>query len=193
MAERIEPGAREMAQGHPGPQIITRRAEALQEGIVPDPIVPDRNYLMGRIALNKEEMQMALGIGRKALDAATKRGEIPSVLIGGRRLYPIKAVENHLAALAYASSGALDAWEHALVKANSNRLRIARRRAQERRRYLVKALQERRRRGVPATLDDAIELRALVTELDTQQMLTDRAREKILREIEQVEREARQQ
>lgn len=191
--EREEPGARDTVAGSPeaaGPQVIAQRAQALHEGSVPDPVIPERNYLLGRIALTKEEMQAALGIGKKALETATVKGEIPSVLIAGRRLYPVKAVEQHLAALAYASSGALDAWEAALVKATSNRLRIARRRVSERHRHLIKALRDARAAGTPRTLDDAMKLRALLTELETQQVLSDRQRQKIIAEVEAIEREA---
>jgi hypothetical protein len=116
-----------------------------------------------------------------------KRGEIPSLLLGGRRLFPIKAVENHLAALAYASSGALDSWERNLVKATSNRLRIGRRRVNERARHLRRQLAQQRAQGI-TTVSDATALRALIVELDSQQALGEATRTKLMREIETIER-----
>ncbi len=181
--------AREAVKGSAeaaGPHVIIAREQDLLQA-VPDPVAPDKNYLMGRIALTRDEMALALGIGLDALDAAVRRGDLPSVLIGGRRLFPIKAIENHLSALAYASSGALDGWERALVQATAARLKVAQRRAKERSRTLQRRLA---RQGGIATEQDAIEARALLAELDSQQALALAQREKLVTQIEKVERDA---
>lgn len=50
-----------------------------------------------RLALSSEETCIALGIGRRLLWSLSNTGEIPSVKIGGRRLYPVAALEKYLA------------------------------------------------------------------------------------------------
>lgn len=174
-----------------GPHVITERADALLAVLAPE--LPDENvYLAGRIALTTDEVMLALGIGRKALEAATKRGEIPSVRIGNRRLYPTKAVENHLTALAYAESGALDAWEAALVRGTATRIKATRRRAWERRKRLRNKLAAARRAGVNVedTLgrDYLTQMRTEVLELQTQQVLTERVAKDMLLELDRAVR-----
>jgi len=115
-----------------GPHVIADRSEAAYRDLVP-PLPPGLPGLMGRIALTVGEVAPALGLSERTVRKAIANGDIPSVMIGGRRLVPIRALERHLEALAYAETGALDTWEKALARATSVRLSRARRLAAERR------------------------------------------------------------
>ena len=182
----MEIAAREAVKGSAeaeGPQTIIAR-EADLKNALPD-AVPEQNWLAGRICLTKEEVALALGIGVIAVERATSRGELPSLLLGGRRLYPVKAIEEHLRALAYAGSGALDQWERAMVQATAARMKITQRRIKERNRYLKRRLAKA---GGIVTDQDAADMRALVAELDQQQILAHKQREKLMAQIEAVER-----
>lgn len=91
----------------------------------------ETGLLAGRITLTLEECQSALGIGPSTMRTAVRNGQIPTVMLGGRRMVPIKALERHLTALAYADVGALDQWQEALISAHANRIRRQRRRKLE--------------------------------------------------------------
>lgn len=187
-AERIARQSPEAA----GPHIINDRADALMDVMQPQTTLYEQDYLSGRIALSLEEVQWALGIGERTLRTAMRNGEIPSVKIGGRRLVPTSALVKHLDALAYAESGALDAWEAALVKAATSRMKIARRRAWERRKYLRRKLRAARRAGLDQAAigrDHLTNLRAELAELERQGAVTDRFSRDLSIEIDQAERE----
>ena len=123
-----------------GPHVILDQAEAVREALVPPSIETEK--LAGRIALSLEETRLALGIGERTLKTALRNGEIPSVKIGGRRLVPIRALERHLEALAYAESGALDAWQTMMVKGTAANIQRARRQAVARRKRYRSALRK---------------------------------------------------
>lgn len=59
-----------------------------------------------RISLSEAEAAEALSVSPAWLRAAAVRGEIPSVKIGGRRLYPVDAIVKHLAELVEQSPSA---------------------------------------------------------------------------------------
>jgi excisionase family DNA binding protein len=176
-----------------GPGVLADRADTLYHSLVP-PHPPELDYLAGRIALNMEETAAALGLGRSAIRTAIRNGQIPSVMVGSRRLIPIKALERHLEALAYADSGALDAWETALVHAATSRLRRVRRQAWERRKELRRKLRESRRRmdelkkdpgaGREVARDIATQLVTIRAELTAEQALASRAGNDIARDLE---------
>jgi excisionase family DNA binding protein len=181
-----------------GPHVAVERADALYQAIVP-PHPPDLNYLAGRISLSVEEAQHALGIGPYAIKSAIKNGEIPSVKIGGRRLIPVKALERHLEALAYAESGALDAWESALVSAATGRLKRVRRQAWERRKELRRKLRLARRRaaelkdapGTPREVAQAVvtELASVRADLSAEESLATRVGHDLTKDIEMIQRD----
>lgn len=175
-----------------GPHIINDRADALLDVMAPQATLYEADYLAGRLALSSEEVMMALGIGERTLRTAMRNGELPSLKIGGRRLFPVSALTKHLDALAYAESGALDAWEAALVKAATNRMRVARRRAWERRKYLRRKLRAARKAGLTQAAigqDHLTNLRAELAELEKQGAITDRFSRDLSIEIDQAERE----
>lgn len=176
-----------------GPHVIAARADALHDSIVPEH-VGELEYLAGRIAISLQEVQLALGIGERTLKTAIRNGEIPTVKVGGRRLVPVKALERHLEALAYASSGALDAWQAALVKGAAFRLSVARRRAVERRRYLRRKIRGAQRAGITseaAGKEGLLLLRAELIELQKEQAIGANVARDLIVEIEAAEREYR--
>lgn len=191
----VEEEAAAVVRGSPeamGPHIIADRADSLADAMIPETVLFEQTYLTGRIALSIEETQLALGIGERTMRTAMRNGEIPSVKIGGRRLVPVKALERHLEALAYASSGALDAWENALVQAATTRMKTARRRRWERRKYLRRKLREARLAGLnsgEAGRDYFTGLRTELAELEREQAVTDRFRRDMEIEIDQAEDE----
>lgn len=91
----------------------------------------DLGLLAGRITLTLDECQSALGIGPSTMRTAVRNGQIPTVMLGGRRMVPIRALERHLTALAYADVGALEQWQEALISSHANRIRRQRRRKVE--------------------------------------------------------------
>ena len=115
-----------------GPHVIADSAEATYRDLAPR-LPPGLPALMGRISLTVGEVAPALGLSERTVRKAIADGEIPSVMVGGRRLVPIRALERHLEALAYAEAGTLDLWEQALARATSVRISRARRLAAERR------------------------------------------------------------
>lgn len=134
------------ATGEDRPGVIADRAQRLHTSIVPT--YPDGfDALAGRISLTVDEAAPALGLSPRTVRNAIKNGEIPSVKVGGRRLIPVKALERHLEALAYAETGALDAWELALGKAVSVRLQRSRRKAYAARRELKRRMAKLRERA----------------------------------------------
>ncbi len=52
-----------------------------------------------RLTYSVDEAANLLGISRNSAFAAAKRGELPSVMVGHRRLVPVKALERFLADL----------------------------------------------------------------------------------------------
>lgn len=128
-----------------GPHVLADEAERQAAEIIPVH-APDLDYLAGRVALTLDEAQLALGIGPATLRTAIRDGQIPSTMIGGRRLVPVRALERHLEALAYAESGALDQWQQALTSASAARIAKNRRRNNERRR--VTAMKRKKAREV---------------------------------------------
>lgn len=147
-----------------------------------DSMVPTHPYEMdywaGRICLSVEEARLALGLGENSMKAAVANGTIPSVKIGGRRLIPVKALERHLEAMAYASSGSLDAWQTAIIQGQSSRLKTARRRAWERRKYLRKRLSNARKAiekaGSDVQANILLQMRADLAALERERAVTDR-------------------
>lgn len=173
-----------------GPHVIVDRADALHGAMSPNSPM-ENPYLAGRIALTFEEVQGSLGIGERTLRTAMRNGEIPSVKVGGRRLFPVRALERHLEALAYAGSGALDAWESALVKATTVRLKTARRRALERRKYLRRKLAEARKNGLDTTeigQDHVATLRADLATLRREGAISEAVAKDMSIELDQAER-----
>ena len=161
--------------GHPGK--VLDMADAMRDSMVPTHPY-EMDYWAGRICISVEECRLALGLGEHAMKNAISNGSIPSVKIGGRRLVPVKALERHLEALAYASSGALDAWQQALVQGQAARLKAARRRAWERRRYLRKRLSNAqkaiRAAGSDVAANVLLEMRADLAALERERAVTDR-------------------
>lgn len=142
-----------------GPRAVTDRAERTYNAMVPR--MPDGiDYLAGRIALTVKEAAPALGISVRTLQNAIRDGDIPSLMIQGRRLIPVDALKMHLTAIAYTESGALDAWETAITKAAHTRLMRARRDAYNARKELRRVMREARRR-MAAIADSPGEARAL--------------------------------
>lgn len=58
--------------------------------------MPEQNDLSGRLTMSVDEAAAVLGIGRNAAYEAVRRGEIPSLRIGGRILVPRAAVRKML-------------------------------------------------------------------------------------------------
>lgn len=186
-----------------GPHVLADAAVSMHDGIVPsDPAVhhgtPDLRFLQGRIALTKPEVALAMGCTEYAVEQMQKRGEIPSVKLGRSYYFPVRAVERHLEALAYATSGALDQWEQALADATANRLRTARRRAYERRKAIqsrLKRARENRKRliereGIDSDSDAVEEAKQVIgqlwaahEELDVEQQMVTEEGEKLRTDI----------
>lgn len=183
-----------------GPRNIVERAEALHSSIVPA-VPPGFDYLAGRIALTVDEAAPALGISVRTLRAAIKDGEIPSLMIKGRRLIPLKALEHHLEALAYTSSGVLDVWETMLARAAATRLQRARGEAFRARKELRRRMKEARRAaadlkdspGAARERAEAVvaQLAAARAQLTTEEQMATRMGEALLKDIEDLQREFR--
>lgn len=193
--DRVEEEAARNLRGTPemdGPHIIGSAAEQLRRAMVPDDPY-ELDYLAGRIAISIEEAQLALGIGPRTMRTALRNGEIPSVRIGGRRLIPVKSLERHLEALAYATSGALDQWQLALIQGEATKMRQAQRRALERRRYLRRRLRElhdaiTEGRGALAK-EQLIRAQGELAELQKQRAVSTTFARSFRLELEQAERE----
>jgi hypothetical protein len=155
-----------------GPHVLADQAEELHAAIVPAH-AEDLDLLAGRIALTMEEIQLALGLGEKAVRAAMRDGSLPSVLIGGRRMFPVKAIERHLEALSYAEAGVLDAWQAAVLKGSAQRISRARRLANARRKAIRRKMSEAHRAMTP---EEALGLQADLAELERQQALGERTK-----------------
>lgn len=175
-----------------GPEVVLAAADQLRHAMVPESTY-EMDYLAGRIAISIEEAGLALGIGERTMRTALRDGTIPSVKVGGRRLIPVKALERHLEALAYAESGALDAWQQALVRGTSARLKEANRRAWERRRFLKRRLKESRKAIADGRSalhrEEVVALQADLAELRGHQAVTERFAADFAVELEAVERE----
>lgn len=192
----LEDEAAALVQANPdlsGPQKVIDAADALREAMVPTHPY-EMDYLAGRIAISVEEARLALGVGTGVMKAALASGEIPSVKIQGRRLIPVKALERHLEALAYASSGSLDAWQTALVRGQATRLRQARRRAWERRKRIKKRLANSRAainaaRSDVQKVDVLLALKADLADLEREEAISEKFRRDIEHELEGIETE----
>lgn len=178
-----------------GPEVILDAADQLRHAMVPESTY-EMDYLAGRIAISIEEAGLSLGIGERTMRTALRDGTIPSVKVGGRRLIPVKALERHLEALAYAESGALDAWQQALVRGTSARLKEANRRAWERRRFLKRRLKESRKAIADGRSalhrEELVALQADLVELRGHQAVTEKFASDFQIELEAVERELEQ-
>lgn len=153
-----------------GPHVIADQAQELHDAIVPVHL-DDLDLLAGRIALTMEEIQLALGLGEKAIRAAMRDGSLPSVLIGGRRMFPVKAIERHLEALAYAEAGVIDAWQAALTKGAAQRISRARRLANARRKAIRRKMRDAHRAMAP---EEALQIQADLAELNRQAAIGER-------------------
>ncbi|HXJ69622.1 MAG TPA: helix-turn-helix domain-containing protein [Verrucomicrobiae bacterium] len=178
-----------------GLEVILDAADQLRHAMVPESTY-EMDYLAGRIAISIEEAQLALGIGQRTMRTALRDGTIPSVKVGGRRLIPVKALERHLEALAYAESGALDAWQQALVRGTSARLKEANRRAWERRKFLRRRLKQSRAAIAEGRSqlhrEEVIALKGDLAELRNQQAITEKFASDFTVELEGLERELEQ-
>lgn len=170
----------------PDPSELADRADSLHDAVVPPSLELD--YLTGRITLSYEEMKLALGVGDRTMRTAIANGELPSVKIGGRRLFPIRAVERHLEALAYAEAGTLDAWQAAVAKGASANLARSRRKALAKRRYLVAKLRKAHKEGVSVNPDSYLELRAEIAEMERQKAISTKVARDLTVELEGLER-----
>lgn len=174
----------------PSPAATAEAADALWDAMVP-PQPYELDYLAGRICISLEECQLAMGIGERTMKTALRDGSIPTVKIGGRRLVPVRALERHLEAMAYAESGCLDAWENAMVRGSTRRLREARRRAGERRRFLKRKLRDSRAAIQAGSQLSQAHLTALQADLATlarEQAVTERFAHDFQAELEAAER-----
>lgn len=59
---------------------------------------PDRSVFRGRLGISVEEFAEAVGISRTSAYLAVQRGEVPSKMIGRRRIIPISALDAWFAA-----------------------------------------------------------------------------------------------
>jgi hypothetical protein len=197
----LEDEARQLVQGSPerfGPGVITDRADALYDAIVPTAL-PVTDPWAGRELLTRAEAQISFGLATKAMDAAIRRGDVLSLKIGRRRMFPIVANRKHFEAIAYAESGAMDAWEAALVRASAARLRRVRRQAWGKRKTVRRKLREARRRqqelqateGAPREM--AVEtltvMQSVQAELTAEQALATGMGDELAKDIETVAKE----
>lgn len=174
------------------PERVIEHAEDLFATMVPDSPF-ELDYLAGRIALSLEETRLALGIGQRTLETAVANGEIPSVKIGGRRLVPKRALERHLEAMAYASSGSLDAWQNAIITGQTARIKRARRLGVEKRKRMLKRLRNAKaaalRAGSDTRGDVVLSMRADLAALERETAVTDRFVRDVSKELDDIERE----
>ncbi len=154
-----------------GPHVIADQAQELHDAIVPPSLELD--LLAGRIALTMEEIQLALGLGEKAIRAAMRDGSLPSVLIGGRRMFPVKAIERHLEALSYAEAGVIDAWQAAITKGAAQRISRARRMANSRRKAIRRKMREAHRAMAP---EEALQIQMDLAQLEREQAIGERVK-----------------
>ncbi len=152
-----------------GPHVIADQAAELFDAIVPPSL--DLDLLAGRVTLTLEEAQLALGIGEKALRRAMREGTVPSVLVGGRRLIPLKGLERHLEALAYAEAGVIDAWQAAITRGAAQRISRARRLANARRKAIRRKMREAHRAMAP---EEALQIEQDLAMLEAEQAIGER-------------------
>ncbi len=170
----------------PDPIELADRAEAIYDAIVPPSV--DFDYHVGRLSYTYEEMKLSLGVGDRTMRSAMANGELVSMKVGGRRMFPIRANERHMEALAYAEAGALDAWQAAIAKGASANLARSRRKALSRRKNLRAKLRKAHREGVKVDPDAYLGLKAEIAEMERQGAISKRIATDLTIEIEDYER-----
>lgn len=56
----------------------------------------DRHWVRGGLAASRDEMARMLRVSKRWLDAKVREGRIPSIKVGGRRLFDPQAVRQAL-------------------------------------------------------------------------------------------------
>lgn len=170
-----------------GPESILGRSRDLHDAMVPTLAQREHDALAGRLALTIDECALALGISPNRVRGAIERGEIPSLKISGRRLIPLQTLKDHMGALAYADSGAIDAWESALVKATTTRMKRRRRLAWEKRQAAIRRVKAARQAALkdPTQISQEYlaQLERDVGELDAELALSTRMRDDLRHEL----------